>query len=107
MRRPILVALLVAGSAVPAFAQFAPQTPAIVTRGEADVKRAPDRAWLSISTETRDVAADVARTKSASAMVAVQDALKRAGVSADAIRTTGFSLAPEMEYVAGKANMKG
>jgi uncharacterized protein YggE len=81
--------------------------PVVVTRGEAVVKRAPDQAWLSVATETRDVRADEARRRSAEAATAVQAALKSTGLAADAIRTTGFSLAPDMEWNNGRGTVKG
>jgi len=73
----------------------------------ATVKRAPDRAWLTIATETRDVRADDARQKSAQATTEVQAALKAAGLAADAIRTTGYVLTPEMEWNNGRGTVKG
>lgn len=110
MNRKVLTvfALLCLGAAVPAMAQMMPPPPpTIVTQGEATVKRAPDRAWLSVSTETRDPKAAEARRRNAEAMTAVQNALKGAGVKADAIRTTGFSLSPEMEYDNGRSILRG
>lgn len=94
--------------ASPAFAQ-APggPVPAIVTQGEATVKRAPDRAWITVSTEARDVRPAEARRQNAEAMTAVQRALAGAGVSADAIRTTGFSVTPELEWKDGRSTLKG
>ena len=68
----------------------------IVTRGQATVKRAPDRAWLTVSTEVRDAKPADARQKSADIMTTIQNALKTAGLPADAVRTTGYSITPEM-----------
>lgn len=81
--------------------------PAIVTHGQATVKRAPDRAWLTVSTEVREPKSADARQKSADVMTAVQNALKATGLAADAIRTTGFSLTPEMLWTGGTAQVKG
>lgn len=95
-------------TAAPAMAQMMPPPqPAIVTQGEAIVKRAPDRAWLTVATETRDPKAADARRKNAEAMTAVQNALKGAGVKADAIRTTGYSLQPEMQWDNGRSILRG
>ena len=69
--------------------------------------RAPDQAWISVATDTRDVKADAARQQSAAAMTAVQAALRAAGVPADAIRTTGYSLTPEFDWNNGRGTMKG
>jgi uncharacterized protein YggE len=78
-----------------------------VTQGEATLKRAPDRAWLTVATETRDVKAAEARRRNAEAMTAVQAALKGAGVAADAIRTTGYSLSPEFDWNDGRSILRG
>ena len=40
-------------AATPSFAQQAPQPSVIVTTGEGVVKRAPDRAWVTIAAESR------------------------------------------------------
>ena len=81
--------------------------PSIVTHGQATVKRAPDRAWLTVSTEVREAKSADARQKSADVMTAVQNALKATGLAADAIRTTGYSLTPEMLWTGGTASVKG
>ena len=81
--------------------------PVIVTQGTAVVKRAPDRAWITVATETREAKAADARRRGAEAMSAVQNALKSAGVVAEAIRTTGYSLAPEEVWNAGRRTIKG
>ena len=73
-----------------------PDTPVVVAQGDAILKRAPDRAWIGIATEVRDGKAADARRKSAEAMTAVQAALQAAGIPANAIRTTGFTMVPEM-----------
>jgi uncharacterized protein YggE len=99
----VLSALLVAS---PVLAQTPPGPPVIVTQGEATLKRAPDRAWISVATEARDTRASEARRKGAEAMAGVQAALRSAGVTADAIRTTGYSLTPEMDYDNGRGIVK-
>jgi uncharacterized protein YggE len=109
MFRIATVALLLA-VATPALAQstqIPSNTPVIVTHGDATVKKAPDRAWISVSVETRDPKAADARSRNAESMTAVQSALKGAGVPADAIRTTGYSLSPDMEYNNGRSTLKG
>ncbi len=106
LRFVILAGALALACPAAALAQQA-ERPMVVTQGEAVVKRAPDRAWLSVSTQTRDARADRARTLSAEAMTAVQKALADAGVPADAIRTTGFSLSPEMDWDDGRGIVRG
>jgi len=104
-------ALLLLSSAVSAQAQApnpaGPPVPVIVTRADGSVKRAPDRAWFSVATETREAKAEDARRKSADVARDVQDAIRGAGIPADAIRTTGFSLTPEMNYNNGRGEIRG
>jgi uncharacterized protein YggE len=108
MTRTILVALVLGLAPASAHAQVPALQPAvIVTHGEAVLKRAPDRAFLTVAVETRDPKAADARKTNATVMASVQTALTTAGVQAGAIRTTGFSLAPEMEYVNGRTVPRG
>ncbi len=109
MRATLLAAALTMISSSIALAQTsAPASSAvIVTQGSAVVKRAPDRAWISVATETREPKAADARRRGAEAMTAVQSALKAAGVASDAIRTTGYSLAPDEDWNAGRRTVKG
>jgi uncharacterized protein YggE len=100
------VILLLASGAAHAQAP-PPPTPSIVTRGEAIVKRAPDQAWVSIAAETRASTPAEAQRLAAEAMTAVQAALKGTGLPADAIRTTGYSLQPDMQYEDGRARVRG
>jgi len=106
-RKLTLLVLVLLSSTSMAFAQAAPSPPVIVTQGEAILKRAPDRAWLAVATEQRASQPAEARRKSAEAMTAVQSALKAAGVAAEAIRTTSYSLMPEMDWVAGRSTLRG
>jgi uncharacterized protein YggE len=43
----------------------------------------------------------------AEAMKSVQSALAKTGVPAEAIRTTGYSLQPDLEYINGRSRVKG
>lgn len=108
MRR---IALLMAAMfllSVPAEAQQPPPgPPVIVTRGEATLKRAPDQAWVSIAAETRAGTPAEAQRTAAEAMKSVQTALSKAGLAPDAIRTVGYSLQPDMEYVNGRGRVRG
>ena len=105
----VLVAVLC--SAVPVWAQQtappAQQPPVIVTRGEASLKRAPDQAFVSIAAEARASSPAEAQRNAADSMKAVQAALGKAGIGNDAIRTTGYSLQPDMEYTNGRARVRG
>src|SRR4051794_21661468 len=103
----LTIALLAA--AAPSAAQQAPPPPppAIVTTGEGLVKRAPDRAWVTIAAESRARTAQEAQQANAAAMTAVNDRLKAAGIAADAIQTTGYNLQPEFDYANGKQTLRG
>ena len=71
--------------------------PTVQVSADATIKRLPDRAWLTVSTEVREGKAADARRKSAEAMTAVQDAIRAVGIPVDAIKTTSFSLQAEMQ----------
>jgi uncharacterized protein len=108
-------ALLLAapGLQMTAHAQATPAaTPAadqdvIVTAGEGMVTAAPDRAFVSISAESRAKLPKVAQQQNAQAMTAVQERLKAAGISGDAVRTTVIDLQPEFDYNDGKQTLRG
>ena len=104
-RTVLLVALVMVMMAAPSRAQSS--GPVVVTQGEAVIKRAPDRAWLTVATETRDARADRARELGAEGMTALQAAIAGAGLAEDAIRTTGYSLVPEMDWKSGKGVVRG
>jgi uncharacterized protein YggE len=91
----------------PSFAQQAPPPPVIVTNGEGLVKRAPDRAWVTIAAESRARTAQEAQKLNTDAMNAVLEKIKGAGVPADAIQTTGYNLQPEFDYANGKQTLRG
>jgi uncharacterized protein YggE len=96
-------------ASAPGFAQQAPPPgPAvIVTTGEGLVKRAPDRAWVTIAAESRARTAQEAQRLNTDAMTAVLDKIKAAGIAAEAIQTTGYNLQPEFDYANGKQTLRG
>ncbi|HEY2434519.1 MAG TPA: SIMPL domain-containing protein [Vicinamibacterales bacterium] len=105
--KTLAVILLLA--AAPALAQqpaSQPQTPVIVTGGDGVITRAPDRAWVSIAAESRAKTAVDAQRMNADAMRAVLDRVKAAGIPADAIQTTGYSLQPEFDYANGRQTLR-
>jgi uncharacterized protein YggE len=101
----VMSAAPLAQTPVPTVGQ--PGPPVVVAEGDAIVKRAPDRAWLTLATETREPRVADARRRGAEAMTALQAALRAVGVPADAIRTTGFTLMPEMEWDNGRGTVRG
>jgi len=92
----------------PALAQPpVPPPSVIVTSGEGLVKRAPDRAWVSIGAESRARTAAEAQRMNTDAMTAVVEKIKASGIPADAIQTTGYNLQPEFDYANGKQTLRG
>ncbi len=108
----ILRFTLVLGLAAPAaFAQAAQpadvRVPTVVTHGEATVRRAPDRAFVDLAVETRAQTPKDASTRNAQLMTAVQEKVRALGVPADALRTRGYQLNPEFDYVNGRQIPRG
>lgn len=81
--------------------------PVVVTVGEGTVKRAPDRAWVTIAAESRARSPQEAQRLNADAMSAVLQKLKSAGLAADAIRTTAYDLQPEFDYANNRRTLRG
>src|SRR5262249_26099275 len=108
-RRTLMLIIPVLCLAAPAIAQDSADSkqPVIVTHGQASVKRAPDQAFVSIAAEARAATSVDAQRTAADAMTAVNAALAKAGVAGDAIRTSGYTLQPDMEYVNGRGRVKG
>src|SRR4029453_3374896 len=104
----VVVSLLLASA--PALAQDVcdiTKLPVISTRGQATLKRAPDQAVVTIAAESRATAPGDAQRANADAMQSVMTALSKAGLPPEAVRTTGFSLQPDMEYSSGRARVRG
>ena len=91
----------------PVEAQEKPDLSMIVTTGQAEVKMAPDRAWVSINAESRAKDPKEAQRLNAAAMNAVTEKLKGMNLGADAIRTTSYQLHPEFDYVNNKQTLRG
>lgn len=107
MNRFLFLAVLLA--AVPAMAQqpSSPSEPVVVVGGEGVVKAAPDRAWISVGAESRAPVARDAQRRNTELMTPVLEKLKSAGVPADAIRTVGYDLQYEWDYVNNKRVGRG
>jgi uncharacterized protein len=107
--RTVLPLVLIALMPVPAAAQQAtePQQPVVVTSGEGVVKRTPDRAWVTIASEARAKTPQEAQKQNATAMTAVMDRLKAAGIPADAIKTAAIDLQPEFDYANNRQTLRG
>jgi uncharacterized protein len=95
--------------ALPVYAQQqAPlNEPVVVTHGEGLVQAVPDRAWITISAESRASTAREAQKRNTDAMTPVLTKLKSSGVAADAIRTIAYDVQYEWDFVNGKRVGKG
>lgn len=80
--------------------------PVIVTSGEAEVKRAPDRAWVEIRAESRAKDPKEAQRLNADAMSAVMAKLKGMALGDQAIRTLAYELQPEFDYANGRQTLR-
>jgi uncharacterized protein YggE len=89
----LAVSLLFAAPA--ARAADAPLQRLLSVTGTAEIKAVPDRAELSSGVVTRAPRAAAALASNASAMTAVFDTLKRAGIAEKNIQTSNFQVAPQ------------
>jgi len=78
----------------------------IATQGRATVRKAPDRAFLVLATETRAPQPGDAQRRNAELMTAVQQRLK-AELPADAVRTLSYSIQEEYEFTEGRRVPRG
>jgi len=81
--------------------------PVVVTMGEGTVKRAPDRAWVTIAAESRAKTPGEVQKMNADAMSAVMQKLKGVGLPPEAIRTAAYELRPEFDYVNNRQTLRG
>lgn len=105
---PILAMLCLAAS--PALAQPSPRMPdppTVVANGQAVVKRAPDRAFVSFATETRASRPEQAQRDNARAMEKVRDELRDLRIPDEAVQTTSFNLREDVDWVNGKRVPRG
>jgi hypothetical protein len=97
-----LLALILCLAPAAAFAQQSPQTttePVVIVTGEGKVQAVPDRAWITVSAESRASNPREAQKRNTEAMTPVLEKLKAAGVPADAIRTIAYDVQYEWEWV--------
>src|SRR5688572_31360806 len=107
----VFSALFMLSLSCPALAQtppsiVSPLQPTIVTRGQAIVTARPDRAFVTIAAESRSRNSAEAQKQNAAAMTAVLQKIESAGVAKDAIRTIGYELQPEFDYVNGRQTFR-
>lgn len=103
--RALVLALLFPALAA---AQTQPRDePAVVTSGEGVVRAAPDRAWVAITAESRAGSPREAQRRNADAMTSVQQKLRGAGLPPDAVRTVGYELQQEWDFVNNRRVPRG
>lgn len=108
--RPLFLALCLAcipGVTTAQAPATASEGPVVVTTGEGVVKRAPDRAWVTIAAESRARTPGEAQKLNVEAMSAVLQKIKAAGLPADAIQTTAYDLQPEFDYANNRQTLRG
>jgi uncharacterized protein len=110
--RPLMFGIVLATTLVgPVAAQEPnpqnPQIPTIVTIGEATIHRAPDQAFVGIAVETRARLPKDAQKQNADLMAAVQQRINEAGISKEAVRTTGYSIQQEFDFTNGRRIPRG
>ena len=94
---------LAAGQAAPAQSS----EPTVVVAGEGVVHAVPDRAWITIGAESRASSAREAQRRNTELMTPVLDKLRAAGLPADAIRTVGYDVQYEWDFVNNKRVGRG
>ena len=96
---PLASAAQTAGPAEP--------VPVAVTAGEGIVHAVPDRAFVTITAESRAANPREAQRRNAEQMKPVLDKLRGAGVPEDAIRTSAYELHMEYDWVRERRVPKG
>jgi uncharacterized protein YggE len=102
-----IMTMALAGSAAAQQEPPSPSVPSIVTTGEAVVRRAPDRALVVASVETRARDPKEAQALNAKAMTAVQRRVTDMGLAKDAVRTLGYSIQQEFDFTNGRRVPRG
>jgi uncharacterized protein YggE len=103
----VLVLLLKLTTAVAAQQPPVSAEPTAVASGQGVVFAVPDRAWITISAESRAPSPREAQRLNAEAMRPVQDKLRGAGVPAEAIRTIGYDVQYEWDFINNKRVGRG
>jgi uncharacterized protein len=103
----VLVSLLAAAPLRAQAPAALPQEPVVVASGEGTAQAAPDRAWISVSAESRAPSPREAQRRTAELMRPVLESLRRARVPDEAVRTTGYDLQQEFDFTNGKRVPRG
>ena len=81
--------------------------PVLVTSGTGEVRAAPDRAVVRLTTEVRAKTAKEAQQQEAAATTAVRKAIADTRIPGEAVRTLSYDLQLEFDYVQGKQTPRG
>jgi uncharacterized protein len=84
-----------------------PRTQVVTMTGEATIRRAPDLGFVLVTVETRAANPQEAQRRNAQAMANVQEKLSGAGVPAENMRTVGFDLRHEIDWVDRRRVIRG
>lgn len=106
----VVLALVLAAAVVVPRAQTSQAQPAdpssVTTTGEATANMAPDVAFVQLAAEGRGRKTTDAQKLAADAMTNLQSALKGLALAPNAVRTTGYTVSAEYDYVAGQQNFR-
>jgi uncharacterized protein len=75
-----------------------PQIPEIMAMATGESRAAPDRATILFTVDTRAATAAQAGEQNAARQTAVINALRQAGVAADAVQTVSYTISPEYQW---------
>jgi uncharacterized protein YggE len=103
----VLVSLSAVAPARAGPAPPAPQEPVVVVSGEGLVQATPDRAWITVSAESRAPSPREAQRRTAELMRPVLEALREGEDARRAVRTTGYDLQQEFDFTNGKRVLAG
>jgi uncharacterized protein YggE len=107
MRRTFLLLPVLLACPLRAQVQLQAPVPQVVVSGRGEIAVAADEAMLIVAVESRQASAAAASADIARRMRAVREALVRAGVHADSITTSSFSVQPNLERTEGRQQQNG
>jgi uncharacterized protein YggE len=107
MKLLLLLLVLIVPAVARAQQTAPPEPPVVITSGEGMVQAVPDRAWITLTAESRAGNPRDAQRRNVEAMTPVIDKLRAAGIPADAIRTVGYDLQQEWDFVNNRRESRG
>lgn len=94
----LCVAILSLPAASLAAQEAQPPIPEIGAMAVGETRAAPDRATILFSVQTRGATAAAAGEENAARQTAVMNALRQAGVAADAVQTVSYTINPDYQW---------